>query len=208
MKPLFPIKIFLDFSHGDTVDSDPYLLCTIFFKGLVLFVRGTFSKNFRVPKREWLFHRCFNLIAFNCGDRQHVDMGTTMELRGCCPVPRMHIFAVLSSVVHCFFLDFQILCPLVCNRSMHSLCFKSDQMVWVCSWSMWLFMSFVLFDGQSNLTKSTQTPLGIYFSYRAEKEEGKTHKMGLGDSFPPSVTIMCQDPGGITATFGKVGLHK
>lgn len=31
-------------------DSDPYFLYIIFFKGLVLFVRGRFSKYFRTPE--------------------------------------------------------------------------------------------------------------------------------------------------------------
>lgn len=112
-------------------NSDPYFLYIIFFKGLVLFVRGRFSKYFRTPKGVWLFYRCFYLIAFNCRDRQPVEMGS-MKLGGCCPAPRMHIFAVLSSVVCCFFLDFQILCPLYVVRACTALCFKSDQMGQVC----------------------------------------------------------------------------
>lgn len=69
-------------------------------------------------------------------------------------------------------------------------------------------MSYFQFDGQSDLTKSTQTPSGICFSHGAEKWEAKRPKMGLGDSFPPSVTIMSQESGGITATFRKAVLHK
>lgn len=120
-----PSHFFLIFPMETLWDRDPYFLYIRYFKGLVLFFRGRFSKYFRTPKRELLFHRCFDLIVFNCGDRQHVEMGTSMELGGCWPAPRMHIFAVLSSVACCFLLDFQTLCPL-CVIGARTACVSSQ----------------------------------------------------------------------------------
>lgn len=45
-----------------------------------------------------------------------------------------------------------------------------------------------------------------HFSHGAE--EWLKPKKGLGDTFPPGATLVCQEPGGITATFWKAGVYR